>query len=90
MEGVTWYNDRGNWYDAEGNPQVDRHRFPDLRKMTEKMHGMGLRAGWYMGNYQCGMGKADVPAGGWARLWRRWSIFNSFIFLNLFSFFIGF
>ena len=53
------------WYDSEGNPQVDKHRFPDLRGMTEKMHGMGLRAGWYMGNYQCGMGSGNVPPGGW-------------------------
>jgi hypothetical protein len=41
------------WYHDDGTPQVDMHRFPDLKGMNDKFHGMGLRAGWYMGNYQC-------------------------------------
>jgi hypothetical protein len=41
------------WYHDDGTPQVDMHRFPDLKGMNDKFHRMGLRAGWYMGNYQC-------------------------------------
>ena len=41
------------WYDKDGNPRVDLHRFPNIKGMVARAHGMGLRAGWYMGNYQC-------------------------------------
>ena len=41
------------WYTETGVPVVDTHRFPDLKGMVSKAHGMGLRAGWYFGNYQC-------------------------------------
>ena len=34
------------WYNEDGVPQVDQHRFPDLKGMVAKAHGMGLRAGW--------------------------------------------
>ena len=44
------------WYDNDGNPRVDTHRFPDLKGMVAKAHGMGLRAGWYFGNFQCRSG----------------------------------
>lgn len=46
------------WYDDDGTPRVDTHRFPDMKGMVRRAHGLGLRAGWYMGNYQCmnGMG----------------------------------
>jgi hypothetical protein len=47
-----------------GWPQVDEHRFPDLKGMVAKAHTQGLRAGWYFGNYQCrdamGNGPWDV------------------------------
>ena len=29
-----------------GTPQVDRVRFPDMKGMVSKAHGLGLRAGW--------------------------------------------
>ena len=29
-----------------GTPQVDRERFPDMKGMVSKAHGLGLRAGW--------------------------------------------
>ena len=41
------------WYDDDGAPQVDEHRFPDLKGMNAKAHQLGLRVGWYFGNYQC-------------------------------------
>ena len=31
-------------------------RFPDLKGMVTKAHDMGLRAGWYFGNFQCRAG----------------------------------
>jgi hypothetical protein len=27
-------------------PQVDEHRFPDMKGMTSKAHQLGLRVGW--------------------------------------------
>jgi len=36
-----------------GTPIIDHHRFPDMKGMVSKAHSMGLRAGWYFGNYQC-------------------------------------
>ena len=56
------------WYDnATGAPIFDTHRFPDVKAMTNTMHEMGLRAGWYAGNYQCrnAMGKSKVSSGQW-------------------------
>jgi hypothetical protein len=53
------------WYDDDHRPMVDEHRFPDMKGMVAKAHGLGLRAGWYMGNYQCADGwpkNADIPA----------------------------
>jgi hypothetical protein len=49
---LPWYSDGtdGNPY---GTPYIDMVRFPDMKGMVKKAHGMGLRAGWYMGNYQC-------------------------------------
>ena len=45
------------WYDpVTSAPMVDLHRFPDMGGMVAKAHGLGLRAGWYMGNYQCADG----------------------------------
>jgi len=41
------------WYDDDGTPHVDTHRFPDMKGMVDKAHSQGLRAGWYFGNYQC-------------------------------------
>ena len=32
---------------------MDEHRFPDLKGMNAKAHQLGLRVGWYFGNYQC-------------------------------------
>jgi hypothetical protein len=50
------------WYDEKGAPRVDTVRFPNMRGMVQKAHALGLRAGWYMGNYQCAAGVPnDVP-----------------------------
>lgn len=67
-----WHNGTNNtgstvppWYNDDGTPQIDMHRFPDMKGMVDKAHRMGLRAGWYMGNYQCrdamGNHKWDLP-----------------------------
>lgn len=56
------------WYDnTTGAPIFDTHRFPDVKGMNDKMHRMGLRAGWYAGNYQCrgAMSKSPVSSGNW-------------------------
>eukprot|EP00854_Cymbomonas_tetramitiformis_P014975 gene14975-17701_t len=57
------------WYDDDGTPRIDQHRFPDMKGMVAHAHAMGLRAGWYMGNYQCrgAMGN-HVPQWNWTRL----------------------
>lgn len=49
------------WYEEDGTPLVDEHRFPDMKGMVDRSHRMGLRSGWYFGNYQCRAGGA--PAG---------------------------
>lgn len=48
------------YYDADGTPRLDTHRFPNMAGMVAHAHDLGLRAGWYMGNYQCGAG---TPSG---------------------------
>lgn len=44
----------GNHYhDADGNPIVNTDRFPDMKKMTDHAHSLGLTAGWYGNNCIC-------------------------------------
>ena len=49
---LPWYSDGTDGL-AYGTPKVDEVRFPDMKGMVSKAHGLGLRAGWYAGNYQC-------------------------------------
>jgi hypothetical protein len=51
---IPWYSDGSDpGMGPYGTPQFDLHRFPDVKAMVAKGHGLGLRPGWYMGNYQC-------------------------------------
>ena len=34
------------YHDANGNPVVDETKFPDMKKMTDLAHSLGLTAGW--------------------------------------------
>ena len=34
------------FHDAQGNPVVNTTRFPDMKGMTDTIHGLGLTAGW--------------------------------------------
>jgi hypothetical protein len=54
---LPWYSD-GTDGMPYGTPIFDKVRFPNVKGMVEKAHGMGLRAGWYMGNYQCSGGNS--------------------------------
>ena len=44
---IPWYSDGTDpAMGPYGTPQVDRERFPDMKGMVSKAHGLGLRAGW--------------------------------------------
>eukprot|EP01043_Picozoa_sp_COSAG02_P034590 COSAG02_NODE_2428_length_8885_cov_11.257796_7_plen_272_part_00 len=62
---IPWYSDGTDPVQGPyGTPQVDTVRFPDLKAMVSKAHGLGLRAGWYMGNYQCAGANNQCALGG--------------------------
>ena len=42
------------YHDAAGHPVVDTTKFPDMKKMTDVAHALGLTAGWYGNNCRCG------------------------------------
>ena len=43
--GAGW---NGSFHTADGEPIVDRAKFPDIGAMVAKAHSLGLKAGWYM------------------------------------------
>lgn len=54
----NWQNckagaDGNHYHDADGNPVVNLDRFPDMKKMTDYAHSLGLTAGWYGNNCIC-------------------------------------
>jgi len=49
------------WYEQDGTPLVDKHRFPSLKDMVARGHSKGVRSGWYFGNYQCMGGVYGKP-----------------------------
>ena len=53
---LPWYSDGTDGL-KYGTPIVDTYRFPDMAAMVAKGHALGLRPGWYMGNYQCAGGR---------------------------------
>ena len=62
---IPWYSDGTDpAMGPYGTPQVDMVRFPDMKAMVSKAHGIGLRAGWYMGNYQCSGANSQCTNGG--------------------------
>ena len=41
------------FHDANGRPVVDTRRFPDMKSMVQRIHELGLKAGWYLNNCMC-------------------------------------
>lgn len=42
-----------NYHDVDGNPLVNLTSFPDMKKMVNHAHSLGLTAGWYGNNCIC-------------------------------------
>ena len=42
-----------NYHDSDGNPIINLNRFPDMKKMTDYAHSLGLSSGWYGNNCIC-------------------------------------
>jgi alpha-galactosidase len=42
-----------HYHDADGNPVINYDRFPDMKKMVDHAHSLGLTAGWYGNNCIC-------------------------------------
>ena len=60
---IPWYSDGSDPAQGPyGKPQFDTHRFPDVKGMVAKGHALGLRPGWYMGNYQVRHAPASAAA----------------------------
>ena len=47
------------YHDEQGNPLINKLRFPDMRRMTAKAHSLGLKAGWYGNNCICKETRTD-------------------------------
>eukprot|EP00602_Paraphysomonas_sp_CaronLab_P000574 CAMPEP_0185023338 /NCGR_PEP_ID=MMETSP1103-20130426/6019_1 /TAXON_ID=36769 /ORGANISM="Paraphysomonas bandaiensis, Strain Caron Lab Isolate" /LENGTH=434 /DNA_ID=CAMNT_0027555893 /DNA_START=39 /DNA_END=1343 /DNA_ORIENTATION=+ len=45
--------DHNTYHDENGTPVINKDVFPDLRKMTDYAHRLGLTAGWYGNNCIC-------------------------------------
>mmetsp|Transcript_19909 Transcript_19909/g.39077 ORF Transcript_19909/g.39077 Transcript_19909/m.39077 type:complete len:454 (-) Transcript_19909:128-1489(-) len=41
------------FHDQQGMPLINTELFPDLKKMTDDIHALGLKAGWYGNNCIC-------------------------------------
>ena len=62
---IPWFSDGTDpAMGPYGTPQWDLHRFPDVKAMVSKGHGLGLRPGWYHGNYQCSGANNQCNGGG--------------------------
>ncbi len=51
------------FHDRDGKPVLDTNKFPDMKGMVDYIHGLGLKAGWYLNNCICREKK--VPQNGW-------------------------
>lgn len=45
--------DNSTYHDENGNPIINTDRFPDMKKMTDYAHSLGITAGWYGNNCIC-------------------------------------
>mmetsp|Transcript_19333 Transcript_19333/g.31793 ORF Transcript_19333/g.31793 Transcript_19333/m.31793 type:complete len:457 (-) Transcript_19333:1017-2387(-) len=43
----------GSFHKADGTPIVNKDRFPNMTAMTDYIHSLGLKAGWYHNNCLC-------------------------------------
>jgi len=44
----------GSFHDKDGNPIINKDRFPDMKAMNDYAHTKGAQTGWYMNNCICG------------------------------------
>lgn len=44
---------KNHYHDSDGNPIMNYDRFPDMKKMVDHAHELGLTAGWYGNNCIC-------------------------------------
>jgi len=44
----------GSFHDHSGKPLINTTRFPSLKAMVAKAHSLGITAGWYGNNCDCG------------------------------------
>ena len=51
-----------SWHDKDGNPVVDRRKFPNMSDLVAYGHSLGLKVGGYMNNCIC-MEGGDPPMG---------------------------
>ena len=42
-----------HYHDVDGNPIVNKDRFPSFKNMTDYAHSLGLTSGWYGNNCIC-------------------------------------
>ena len=49
----------GTQHAADGTPTINTTRFPDMGKMVEYGHGLGLTVGWYENGCKCAEKKDD-------------------------------
>jgi len=51
-----------SYHDADGRPMVSRNKFWSMHLMTDRAHGLGLKAGWYGNNCICSEGRKATKA----------------------------
>ena len=44
----------GTQHDAEGNPVIDKKKFPDMAGLVKYGHSKHVRMGWYQNGCACG------------------------------------
>jgi hypothetical protein len=44
---------QGSFHNASGFPLVNETKFPSMKSMTEYVHSLGLKIGWYANNCGC-------------------------------------
>ena len=44
----------GTQHDAQGNPVINKYRFPDMAELVKYGHEAGVKMGWYQNGCACG------------------------------------
>ena len=53
-----------SFHDKDGNPLVNKTRFPDMAAMTKEGHDHQLKVGWYLNNCICAENQFRYTPGG--------------------------